>query len=85
MIPRCLCCGCTLPDPSAAIYGWCSWCAGGVLDAVLGLRDGPPGAVGVRVALLRDWGADAIANAVVGVVPFATGPRVEAMERLTYE
>jgi hypothetical protein len=84
-IPRCLCCNRTLDDPSHAIYGWCSWCAGGVLHEVLCLRDGPPAVVGVRVAALRDWHADAIATAIVGPLPFETRPSAAELERLTDE
>ena len=45
-------------------------CAGAVLHDVIGLRDGPIEAVGVRVALLHDWGCEAMAAAVCGVLPF---------------
>lgn len=72
-MPHCLCCGCTLEDPDETRDGWCRACAGVVLHAVLSLRDGPLEVVGARVRALQDWGAEAIAQAIIGEVPFDWG------------
>jgi hypothetical protein len=68
--PRCHCCDRPL-SPVAQFDGWCDTCAGAVLSDVLSLRDGTPAVVGVRVAMLHDWGCEAMVSAVVGTIPFA--------------
>ena len=68
-VARCLCCD----QPTQIddrLDGWCTPCAGAVLADVLRLRDGTPAVVGVRVAMLHDWGCEAMVAAVVGTVPF---------------
>lgn len=69
MTQRCVCCDKPL-SPVACFDGWCATCAGTALNAILSLRDGSWETVGARVSILRDWGADALARAVVGAIPF---------------
>lgn len=71
-IPRCLCCD----QPHTALVwldGGCVGCVGAVWADALRLRDGPPEVVALRVAALRDWGAHAIVNAIIGKIPFDQG------------
>lgn len=84
MNPRCLVCN----EPLSRIPyfdGWCIACAGAVLAEVLALRDGSPVAVGVRVAMLRDWGCESLARAITGVIPFDATPSAAELERLSDE
>lgn len=67
--PRCLCCDTELSN-IGYIDGGCINCVCGVWADALRLRDGRPEVVALRVAALRDWGAEHIAKVVIGVVPF---------------
>lgn len=68
-IPQCLCCGCDLSDPSAAIYGWCSWCAGAVLHELLSMGDLKPGDITILADIFRTVQAPTCAK-VITRVPF---------------
>lgn len=67
MTPSCLCCDKPL-SPVAQFDGWCDTCAGAVLDDVLSLRDSKD--VGIKVAMLHDWGCEAMVAAIIGTMPF---------------
>ena len=70
MTPRCLCCDRPL-SPAAQFDGWCDTCAGKALAGLLALRDGPPGQMGVRVAIFQDWGVPVLGRVLVGPIPFS--------------
>lgn len=82
--PRCLVCATEL-SRIGYFDGWCIGCAGASLAAELRLRDGSPEVVALRVAWLRDQGADPIARAVIGPLPFDAQPSAATLERLTDE